>query len=515
MLVLLLLLLATSAPPEGPPLAERLGRAQRLLEAKDRTAARRELLEALRLFPESPAVRNFLGVLEAEDGNHAAAEKRFREAIDRAPRSPDAYLNLGRLYQENAAKDKEAVGKALAVYEALLGYQPEQAEARYQSAVVLHAQGEFGRSLTHLDLLPAADQERPPALALRCGDQAGRGERAKADEAAERLLGRLDLTEDDLRPILPDLLTHGREDLAERLLEALRSRGLASADALRQLGVLYERQQDFARARQVLEDAAQARPNSVDLLVDLARVAHKERDYRGALGYLAHARAVAPDNAGVHFFFGMVCVDLDLGVEAFDSLKEAVRLEPENPHFNYALGTVALHRRDPAEALPFFKKYAALRPGDVQGPFAIGVAAFQSHDFALARGELQKAAGRAETAAAAHYFLARIALEENEVDEALRLLQKAIEADPRYPDPYAELGLLYLRRRESGRAEEALRRCLELDPDNYLGNYHLLMLYQRTKDGREEAQAQRFEELKQRRDQKADEFRRVIEVRPY
>ena len=64
-------------------------------------------------------------------------------------------------------------------------------------------------------------------------------------------------------------------------------------------------------------------------------------------------------------------------------------------------------------------------------------------------------------------------------------------------------------------AEQSLRRCLELDPDNYLGNYHLLMLYQRTKDGREEAQARRFEELKQRREEKADEFRRVIDVRPY
>ena len=63
-------------------------------------------------------------------------------------------------------------------------------------------------------------------------------------------------------------------------------------------------------------------------------------------------------------------------------------------------------------------------------------------------------------------------------------------------------------------AEQALRRCLELDPDNYLGNYHLLMLYQRTKDGREADQARRFEELKETRERKSDEFQRVIEVRP-
>ena len=206
---------------------------------------------------------------------------------------------------------------------------------------------------------------------------------------------------------------------------------------------------------------------------------------------------------------------LDLGVEAYDSLKEAVRLEPESAPFNYALGAVALHRRDPGEAIPYFKKYIALRPEDMRGTFAIGAAAFQAHDFALARVELQKAAARAETAAGANYFLARIAREEGDLDEGLRLARKAVEVDPRYAEAYAELGILYMRKRETDKAEQALGRCLELDPDNYLGNYHLLMLYQRTKDGREEAQARRFEELKQRREEKADEFRRVIDVRPY
>ena len=45
------------------------------------------------------------------------------------------------------------------------------------------------------------------------------------------------------------------------------------------------------------------------------------RDLRGALGYLAHARDLQPAHGGVHFFFGIVCMDLDLGVEAHNALK--------------------------------------------------------------------------------------------------------------------------------------------------------------------------------------------------
>jgi tetratricopeptide (TPR) repeat protein len=515
MFVALLLLLGGQAPSEPPPLFDLLEQVQRRLHASDRAGARKELTEALRLYPDSPAVHNFLGVLEAEEGAFVKAEARFREAIRRAPRYTDAYLNLGRLYQENAARDGEAVRKALEAYQSVLAIAPAHSEAAYQSAALLQALGEFGRSLDHLNLLPPVSQERAQVLALRCADHVGRGERAEADRAAEGLLRRPELAQADVRSILPTLTAHGRPDLAQVLVEALRARGLASLDDLLLLGRLQEDSGDFDGARKALEEAAAARPDSVDVLTRLARVAHKKKDFKGALGYLAHARSLEPGNASVRFFFGMVCVNLDLGVEAYDSLKEAVRLEPENAAFNYALGAVALQRREPAEAIPYFRKYAELKPADTRAGFALGIAAFKSGDFAGARAELAKSAQEADTAAAANYFLARMAREENDLEGALGFAQKAVLANPRYAEPYAELGLLYIRRREPVPAAEALAKCLELDPDNYLGNYHLLLLYERTKDGRRPEQARRFEELQRRRDQKGDEFLRLIEVRPY
>src|SRR5207247_3613574 len=301
MLLSLLLLLARPTQAGPPPLADLLTRAQQRLEASNRSGARRELTEALRISPTNPPVHIFLGVLEAQEGNYRAAEARFRQAIDRRPQYTDAYLNLGRLYQENAGQDEQAVRKALAVYGAVLQYQPDHAEARYESAVLLRVLGEFGRSLEHLARLPPGDQERPSALAVRCADHVGRDERAEADRAAERLLARADLAEADVQPILPTLAAHGRQDLTLRLLEALRARGLASGDGLRGLGLLYEGEKRLDQARAVLEEAARARPSAVEVLLDLARVAHKERDYRGALGSLAHARDLQPGNARIHF----------------------------------------------------------------------------------------------------------------------------------------------------------------------------------------------------------------------
>jgi tetratricopeptide (TPR) repeat protein len=511
-LAVLLLLAAQSA---SPPLADLLSRARQDLEASDRSGARRELTEALRLYPASPAVRNFLGVLEAGEGNYAEAERRFREAVQRAPDYTDAHLNLGRLYQENGGKDPKAATKALLAYEAVLRYDPGHSEARFQRAALLLATGEFGRSLEELDRLPPADRDRPAALAVRLADHAGKGGRAEADAAAEKLLVQGGFDELDVRPTLPVLLAHGRDDLAVRLLEDLRRRGRASSEDLQRLGLLREKADELAEARVRLEEAAQGRPDSVPLLLDLARVARKARDGRGALGYLAHARALEPGNARVHFLFGMVCVELDLGAEAYNSLKEAVRLDPENPAVNYAMGAVALHRKDASEAIPYFRKYSELEPHEPRGPFAVGVASFEARDFETARALLRPAAEQPATAAAANYFLARMARAENEFEEALRLAHRAVEADPGYADPYSELGLLYLRLGQPEKAEQALRRCLEIDPEHYLGNLHLAMLYAQTRDPREPEQRQRFEEIKKRRAEKAADFLRPIEVRPY
>jgi len=510
--LLLLCALPVSAAPVS--LAESLARARNLLEHGDRVKARAELMQALRAHPAHPEIENFLGVVEAQDGHYQAAEARFRDAIRAAPWLTDAYLNLGHLYQDNAATDADALRKALDTYQALLRREPAHPEALYQSAVLLQARGEFQNSLEHVARLPDAQQRWAQVLAVRCADEAGLGHRAESDQAANALLAHPQLAEADVLSILPVLSGHERNDLALRLLEGLRSRGLASGEALQRLGAAYEAAGRLDTAREALEASAAATPAPVPILMELARVAREAGDRRGALGYLAHARELDAKDGRIHFLFGMTCVVLDLGGEAYHWLRQAVVLQRESASYNYAAGGGSLHRRDPSEAAPYFRKYASLKPDDPRGPLAIGVSGFMARDFASARPELERAAQSPSTAAAANYFLGRIAREENDVEQALAHVDKALQAEPAYADAWAERGLLHLRKRELDLAEKDLRRCLELEPANYVGNLHLLALYQRTRDPRQEEQARRVEELSAKREQQAEEFRRIIEVRP-
>jgi tetratricopeptide (TPR) repeat protein len=288
---------------------------------------------------------------------------------------------------------------------------------------------------------------------------------------------------------------------------------MATPDVLQALGRLHARHGRFAESRAILERVA-ASGVSVPLLMELARVAFKAGDSEGALGYLAHARSLEPNNAGVHFMFGIICVELNLAAEAFESLKKAIALEPENPRINYVLGAVATHRHDPSEAIPYFEKYVALMPDDPRGVFALGAAYFYSSQLDHARTTLQKVASRPETAAGAHYFLARIARQSNDLETARREVEAALQVYPRYTEAWAELGLIQARTAQYAEAEQSLGQALALDPDNYVANVNLATLYSRTKDPRREAQAVRVQELQKKRDVQAQEFLRIIEVQP-
>src|SRR5207245_6204667 len=95
---------------------------QQLIQEHDLQKARHALAEAANQYPGDAGFDNLLGIVEAQQGDYVAAEKSLRRAIAREPKFTGAYLNLGRLYQENAAADPQAVRKALDVYRRVLEY---------------------------------------------------------------------------------------------------------------------------------------------------------------------------------------------------------------------------------------------------------------------------------------------------------------------------------------------------------------------------------------------------------
>jgi len=488
---------------------------QELIQKGDLAGAKARLNEFLRDFSGNAEALNLLGVVQAQRGEYRAAERSFQKAIAAAPVSVEIYLNLGRLYQENKDKDPEGARKGIAVYERVLRLDSSNNEANYQCALLLGMTGSYDQSLKLLSKLPETARQQPQTLALSIVDHAGLKD-SQAEERVTRLLLHPELVQADVVTVLPMLLAEHNEKLAVQLLAGLEQRGLASAVVIHQLGLLYEQVGNLEPARATLEEEVQKTAVvTVPQLLALARIAYKERDYKGALGYLAHARDIAPQDAQVHFFFGMVCVEMDLQQEAYESLKTAVQLEPDNPYFNYVFGAVTMSRQDGREGYPYLKRYCELKPEDPRGHLALGEAYFYGHDFDLARRELKLVQSNPQTASTAKLFLGRLANREENYAEAIAELQEAIRENPRLADAYAELGLAYRKQKQYLNAEDSLLKALQINPDNYEANLNLAIVYELTKDLRAEKQRFRFNQLEEVRQHKEKEFLSMIEVRPY
>lgn len=204
---------------------------------------------------------------------------------------------------------------------------------------------------------------------------------------------------------------------------------------------------------------------------------------------------------------------MDLYGEGRKAIAEAVKMAPGDPTYNYEMGTIASMGNDPSEALPYLNKFHSLRPRDKAGILALGIACFRAKDYDSALKWLKQAVPGAATAADAHFFLGRIARQEGHLDEAGREVKQSLSIRPDSADVLAELGQVYLASRDYSQAAPCFDRAIQLDPENYAANFGLLQLYARTGDERRDRQSKRFDEIKDKRDQRDREMMRTIEIR--
>jgi Flp pilus assembly protein TadD len=485
---------------------------QQHIEQNDLEGARMLAHKAQIASPKDGGIENLLGVIEIQQGHSSIAVQQFSAAIKYDPSLISAYLNLGRVYMLSAESDTNARASALDTYDKLLRKEPGNPEANYQAAMLLMWNHSYQPSLDHLMRLSMEDRERIGAQLLLCADEAALNHGEAAEKAAAAIIAAPDLTEQDAMEVLPALRVSHRADLIETIFATVNKKAPLSANGLRILGLAQEGNGKLEAARTTLEGAFAKSDSSVPILVDLTRVAKAEKDYQGALGYLAHARDLDRKDASFAYEFGVISLRLSLLGEARKAMSEAVKLVPDNPDYNFGMGIVSSFSQDATQGLPYLEKYHVLRPSDSSAVLAIGTTYFRAKNFADASKWLKQAVLDKDTAADAHYYLGRIARVESHLDEAKHELEQANNLAPNRPDVLAELGQLCVASHQYSEAQNYLDQAVKLDPENYAANFALLQLYARTGDSRREQQSSRFDEIKTKDEEHYQEMMRIINV---
>jgi tetratricopeptide (TPR) repeat protein len=139
--------------------------------------------------------------------------------------------------------------------------------------------------------------------------------------------------------------------------------------ALNNLGAVYERQGDHARAEQVLVRALQINPNDGDSYVNLGHVFYEEGRYRDAIARLEEGLKRSPDSATGHFFLGSTYLRLGNLNEAESNLKRACVLDPKGlPAAHLQLANAYLRAHDSIAAGNELETYLKASPDDPQAP---------------------------------------------------------------------------------------------------------------------------------------------------
>lgn len=487
---------------------------QQQIEASHFDEARVAVHAALERYPANGGLENLLGIIYIQQGSAAQAQQEFSLAIRHDPKLTSAYLNLARIEMQSSEATVASREQILHLYGKALQLDPGNAEANFETATLLATEGKYQLSLDHLRRLDHEAQQQIGAAVLNCADEAALGHAAAATRAAEAIAATPALTEQDADSVLPGLRAAHRADLIDMIFSAANQRQPLSAAGLRILGLAEEAEGRDQQARAMLERVFEMNPSDPAPLIDLTRIALAGKDYQGALGYLAHARELRPQDASLSYEFSVICLKLNLLGEATRAMGEAVKLAPENPDYMFAMGTLASLAQDPSQGLPYLTQYQKMRPNDPAAVLTLATTYFRDKDFDNARIWLQRAAAHPTTAAEAHYYLGRILRQEGQSDKALGELSKSDQLKPDQPEVLAEMGAVYVQMRDFDQAQQELDRALHLDPNSYSANFELLQLYATRHDPRRAEQAKKFEAIRGENDEQYRKTMRVLEIRP-
>lgn len=480
------------------------------IENNDLQGARASLESALKHYPNDGGLENLFGVTAIQSGDRDAAKKAFGLAVVHDPKLIGAWQNLARIDMETADRDPKSADDAFHAYTRALALDPSNVESVYGAATAAMWRKQYAVSLSYLQKLDAETLAKARVQAVMCADAFGLSRTSAGEQAARAMAASPDLLEGDVMLALPALRASHRADLLDTLFSAANLHQPLSTQGLRMLGLAQEAEGKPQQAKETLERVYEAEPTATAPLVDLARISLADNDQQGALGYLAHARAIAPNDANLAYEYGFVCLKMKLLREAQAAIADAVRLAPDNPDYLLTMGTVATG----SDALRYLDKYREMRPDDPAGYLASGIAYLDTRRLDDAVAWLTKATANRKTAASAHFYLGRTLKEQGKFQEALAELHQADVLHPNQPEVLAEIGEIYFSMRQYADAIGPLKRALELDPENYVASYALLRLYGQTNDPQRAEQAKRFAALRTQREDQYRDAMRVIEARP-
>jgi tetratricopeptide (TPR) repeat protein len=250
-------------------------------------------------------------------------------------------------------------------------------------------------------------------------------------------------------------LAAGRRAEAAALYQAAADE-YQSVQALLQLARIQSGDGNAPGALKTLTRARSLAPNSEDVLSAFAQVSLAARLVVPAILALHPLARICPDVADYHYLLGVALMQAGDMIAAGDSLQQAERLDPNRPLTLIALGLVLNNRKMFVDAKTYLSRALERDPESVEANAALAETEDGLGETAAAEARARRVLDRAPNNGTALLVLGMTLLEQERFADARGALEKAAVADPVSPKPDYQLSLVYTRLGDEANAQKHL-----------------------------------------------------------
>lgn len=249
--------------------------------------------------------------------------------------------------------------------------------------------------------------------------------------------------------------SEGHTAAAARQLRSVADR-FQSVQALLQLARLQTGQKNAAGALASLRKARTIAPNSEEVLSAYAEALLAAHTPLAAIPALESLTEIAPSVARYHYLRGVALMQAGDVVAAVDPLKEADRLEPNQPATLIALGTALNGRKLYGDARASLLRALSLAPDSVDATASLAESEEGLGETKEAEARAQRVLSREASQPLANLVLGIVRMKEERYPEAREALERAVAADPASSKAHYQLSLAYARLKDRVRSEKHL-----------------------------------------------------------
>lgn len=442
-----------------------------LMSTDDLAGAEKEARLALHHSSTRPAAWTTLGMIRVRQKKYAEGTEFLRTALGLDPELVGARLALGQVYALTGKKEQ-----AREEFRRVLRSDPGNRESLFALAELESTSGNFSSSLSVAEPVLSDLRRSSAGILLLARDYAGLKQKEPLAALVPDWNALPDVSATSSTEFSSLLAKSGLVQEALAVLEKAKASGQVSIDLALALATLYFSKGEFSQAFESYEAVLTLKPDCIDCLQRLAKIAEQQKDPEKALAYLIKAKRQKPDDARILFEFGKACLELDLFEDAVPALQRAANLQPNNDSYAYVLASAHVSKKEYEVAGKIFDRLLQKHPRDSVLNYAMGSLLFLEVELDQAATYLHKSVELNPDQSAAYYYLALIAEGKGKDAEAVASLRDVLRRDPDYGPAYEAMGRMLLKEQKYPEAKQALEKAVILNPSSVKAHYQLGIL---------------------------------------